>query len=67
MEGDVRAIGEASVDDINLLFVRREGNAVGLDKIVDDHFDVTGFRVDPVDVVLFLLRIGFDTLIIGTM
>jgi len=61
----VRPIGEASVDDVELLLVRREGNAIGLDEVVDNNLDVTGFRVDAVDVVLFLLGLGLDALIVA--
>src|ERR1700736_2304997 len=61
----IRPVRESGIDDIELLLVRREGNAVGLHEVIDDNPDVTGFRVDPVDVVLFLLRLGFDALIIA--
>src|SRR5580704_10632465 len=61
----IRPVRETGIDDIELLLVRREGNAVGLHEVIDDNPDVTGFRVDPVDVVLFLLRLGFDALIIA--
>src|SRR3982075_932605 len=61
----VRPVGEAGVEDIELLLVRREGNAVGLHEVIDDNFDVTRFRIRPVDVMLFLLRLGFDALIIA--
>src|SRR5882757_4621097 len=59
----VRPVRESGVEDIELLLVRREGNAVGLNEVIDDNLDVTGFRIDPVDVALFLLRLGFDALI----
>src|SRR2546429_846343 len=65
MRGVVRPVREAGVDDIELLLVRREGNAVGLHEVIDDKLDVTRFRIDSVDVVLFLLRFGFDALIIA--
>src|SRR6202171_5221512 len=61
----VRPVREAGVEDIELLLVRREGNAVGLHEVIDDNLDVTGFRIHPVDVMLFLLRLGFDALIIA--
>src|SRR4030088_1323991 len=48
-------VREAGVDDIELLFVGREGNAVGLHEVVDDNLDVARFRINPVDVFLFLL------------
>src|ERR1700681_923918 len=61
----VRPVREAGVEDIELLLVRREGNAVGLHEVIDDNLDVTGFRIHPVDVVLFRLRLGFEALIIA--
>src|SRR5216683_4060472 len=61
----VRPVREAGVEDIELLLVRREGNAVGLHEVIDDNLDVTRFRIHPVDVMLFLLRLGFDALIIA--
>ena len=59
----VRPVREAGVADIELLLVRREAKAVGLHEVIDDHLDVTGFRIDPVDVLLFLLGIGLDALV----
>ena len=59
----VRPVGEAGVADIELLLVGREAKAVGLDEVVDHHLDVTGFRIDPVDVFLVLLGVGLDALI----
>src|SRR5712672_52080 len=56
-------VREAGVADIELLLVGREGKAVGLDEVIDDNFDVTGFWIHPVDVMLFLLRLGFDALV----
>src|SRR5882724_11938046 len=60
----VRPGREAGVADIELLLVRREAKAVGLHEVIDDNLDVTRFRIYPVDVFLFLLRVGFDALII---
>ena len=59
------ALREAGVEDIELLLVGREGNAVGLDEVVDDYLDVARFRIHPVHVLLFLLGLGFDALIIA--
>src|SRR5262249_16545113 len=59
----VRPVREARVNDIELLLVRREGNAVGLHEVIDDNLDVTRFWIYPVDVTLFLLSLGFDALI----
>ena len=59
----VRPVREAGVADIELLLVRREAKAVGLHEVIDDHLDVTGFRIHPVDVVLFLLGLGLDALV----
>src|ERR1700730_16956503 len=59
----VGPVREAGVENIELLLVRREGNAVGLHEVIDDNLDVTGFRIHPVDVMLFLLRLGFEALI----
>ena len=59
----VRPVREAGVADIELLLVRREAKAVGLHEVIDDNLDVTGFRIYPVDVFLFLLRLGLDALI----
>src|SRR6266702_6287514 len=61
----VRPVREAGVADIELLLVRREAKAVGLHEVIDDNLDVTRFRIYPVDVFLFLLRVGFDALIIA--
>src|SRR5262249_16023525 len=61
----VRPVREAGVDDIELLLVRREENAVGLNEVIDDNLDLTRFRIYPEDVMLFLLRLGFDALIIA--
>src|SRR5262249_6230838 len=61
----VRPVREAGVDDIELLLVRRQGDAIGLHEVVNDNLDVPGFRIDPVDVVFFLLGLGFDTLIVA--
>src|SRR6478736_2352404 len=58
----VRPVREAGVD-VELLLVRREDNAVGLYEVIGDNLDVTRFRIDPVDVTLFLLGLGFDALI----
>src|SRR6266481_4843935 len=44
-----RPVREAGVADIELLLVGREGKAVGLDEVIDDNFDVTGFWIHPVD------------------
>src|ERR1700674_2379340 len=54
----VRPVREAGVEDIELLLVGGEGNAVGLHEVIDDNLDVTGFRIHPVDVMLFLLGLG---------
>src|SRR5882672_2400868 len=61
----VRPVREAGVADIELLLVRREAKAVGLHEVIDDNLDITGFRIHPVDVFLFLLRLGFDALVIA--
>ena len=61
----VRPVREAGVDDIELLLVRREDNAVGLHEIIDDNLDVTRFRINAVDVFLVLLRLGLDALVIA--
>ena len=45
----VRAVGEAGVDDVKLLLVGRESDAVRLDEVVVDDFDVAGLRIDAVD------------------
>src|SRR5229473_91831 len=61
----LRPVREAGVEDIEILLVRGEGKAVGLHEVIDDNLDVTRFRIHPVDVFLFLLRVGFDALIIA--
>src|SRR4051795_13713992 len=61
----VRPVREAGVADIELLLVRREAKPVGLYEVINDNLDVTGFRIDAVDVMLFLLRLGLDALIIA--
>src|SRR3982074_421750 len=61
----VRPVREAGVADIELLLVRREAKAVGLHEVIDDDLDVTGFRIHPVDVFLFLLRVCLDALVIA--
>jgi hypothetical protein len=58
----VRAVGEAGVDDVELLLVGRETMPVRLYEVVDDDFNVAGLRIDPVDVVLFLLLRRLDAL-----
>src|SRR3954447_25646777 len=60
----VRPVRKARVDDVKLLFVRRERNAVGLHEVIDDDLDVTGFRIHAVDVMFFLLSFGLDALVI---
>jgi hypothetical protein len=60
----VWSVREARVDDIELLLVRRKGNAVGLDEVINDNLDLPGSRICPVDIVLFLLRFGFDAFIV---
>src|SRR5258705_1647511 len=60
----VRPVREAGVDDKELLLVRREGDAVGLHEVIDDNLDVTRFRIHPLDVMLFLLRLGFTALVV---
>src|SRR3954451_728776 len=47
-----RSVRESGVAHIELLLVRRDGKAVGLHEIIGDDFDVTGFRIYPVDVAL---------------
>ena len=59
----VRPVGEAGVENIELLLIWREGYAVGFHEVIDNNLDVTGFRIHSVDVVLFLLRLGLDALI----
>src|SRR5258705_7200798 len=61
----VRPVREAGIADIELLLVRREAKAVGLQEVIDDNLDITGFRIHPVDVLLFLLGLGFDALVIA--
>src|SRR5215212_9298544 len=61
----VRPVREAGIADIELLLVRREAKAVRLYEVIDDHLDVTGFRIHPVDVVLLLLGLGLDALVIA--
>ena len=55
-------VGEPGIDDVELLLVGREGDAVRLDEIVNDDFDATGF-IDPIDVALLLLGRGLDAFI----
>src|SRR5262245_28026359 len=58
-----RTVGESGIDDVELLLVGREADAIRLDEVVDDNLDVAGFRIDPIDIVLFLLGRGFDTFV----
>jgi hypothetical protein len=60
-----RVVRPAGIDDVKFFLVRRERNAVRLDEVIDDDLEIAGFRVDPVDVMLLLLRLGFDTLIVA--
>jgi hypothetical protein len=57
-----RPVREARIADIELLLVRREAKAVRLRGVIDDHLDVTGFRIHPVDIVIFLPGLGLDAL-----
>ena len=61
----VRPVGKSGVDDIEPLLIRRQRNAVGLHEVIDDHLDLAGFRIHPVDIVLFLFGIGLDALVIA--
>src|ERR1043166_1009391 len=54
----LRSIREPGVAYIELLLVGREGKAIGFDEVIDDDLDLAGFRIDPVDVMLFLLGLG---------
>src|SRR5215471_10784420 len=61
----VRPVREAGIDDVELLLVGREGDAVWFHEVIDNNLDISGFRIDPVDVVLFLLLCGLDALVIA--
>src|SRR6185437_3653658 len=61
----LRIVGEAGIDDVKLLLVRRQGNAVRLHEIIGHDLDVTGFRIDPVDIVLLLLGLLFEALVVA--
>ena len=41
------AMGDAAVDDIELLLVRREADTVGLDEVIDDNRDASALRMAP--------------------
>ena len=60
----VRTVRKPGVDHIQLLFVRRERDTVGLDKVIDDNLDVSALRIHAIDVVLFLLGSRLDALVI---
>src|ERR1700716_1831298 len=59
----VRSVCESGVAHVELLLVRREGKAIGFHEVIDDNFDVTGFRIYPVDITLLLLGLRFDALV----
>src|SRR3954467_15230537 len=59
----VRPAREAGIADIELFLGRREAHAIRLDEVVDDHLDVTGLWIHPIDVFLFLLGLGLDALV----
>src|SRR5215831_3343850 len=56
-------MGDAAIDNIELLLVRREADAVGLDEVIYDNRDASGLRIDPVDVTLLLFRLGLKPLV----
>src|SRR3954452_22897725 len=59
----VRPVRKAGVDDIEFLLVGRQGNAVGLHEVINDYFDLTGFRIYPINIMLVLLGLSLETLI----
>jgi len=60
-----RTLRDAGVDVVEALLVGRERDAIWLREVVDNDFDLTGLRIDPVDVVLFLLFFRTDAFIIA--
>ena len=62
----VRSVREAGVDDVKLLLIRREGDSVGFNEVIDNNLDVPRFRIDPIDIVLVLFRLGLDALVEAT-
>src|SRR6266566_5182047 len=63
MRGVVRPVREAGIADIEFLLVGREAKAVWLHEVIDDNLDLAGCRIRPVNVLLVLLRLGFEALI----
>src|SRR3954452_21986191 len=61
----LRRVRKAGVADIKLLLVRGESKSVGLDEIIHYDLDVAGLRINPIDIMLFLLGVGFDAFIIA--
>src|ERR1700730_10929415 len=56
-------MSDAAVDDIELLLVRREADTVGLDEVIEDNRDASGLRIDRVDVMFLLFRLGLKPLV----
>ena len=61
----IGTVRETGIYHVQLLFVGRERDAVGFHEVVGHNFDVTGFRIDPVDVVLLLLLLGLHAFIVA--
>jgi hypothetical protein len=60
----VRAVAVTGVDDVELLLVGREREAVGFHEVVDHSLDRAAVRIDPVDPLLLLFLLGFDSLVV---
>ena len=58
-------MGDAAVDDVQLLFVRREAQTVRLREIVDDDGDGPTLRIDAIDVVLLLFLLSLEALVVS--
>src|ERR1700689_5519394 len=56
---------DAAVNNVELLFIRREAQAIGLHKIIDDDGDGTTLRVDAKDVVLLLFLLNLEAFVVS--
>src|ERR1700689_2889230 len=56
---------DAAVNNVELLFIRREAQAIGLHKIIDDDGDGTTLRVHAKDVVLLLFLLNLEALVVS--
>src|SRR6202161_870939 len=56
---------DAAVNNVELLFIRREAQAIGLHEIVDDDGYGTTLRVDAKDIVLLLFLLNLEAFVVS--